>query len=252
MHFWSTKDREHYLDAHDRRARPTTCSTDEEAHVVKGYLTSYAGLFEAQPTAPRIASIEIPLIQRDYAQGRTDATSRRSATTFLEVLIEASPAASPSASTSSTARSTRTGRFHPLDGQQRLTTLFLLHWYLASAAGQPRPRAQPWTRFSYATRPSARLFCESPRAATRCPTDEDVPSEWIKDQPWYLHTWRNDPTIQSMLVMLDAIHDRGHDRHSDSMPRRLGRGSPTPKLPRSPSTSCPSRTWTPTRTSTSR
>ncbi len=34
------------------------------------------------------------------------------------------------------------------------------------------------------------------------------PSEWIKDQPWYLFLWRHDPTIQSMLVMLDAIHER--------------------------------------------
>ena len=41
---------------------------------MKGYLTSYVGLFEAQPGgAPTVGSVEIPLIQRDYAQGRSDA-----------------------------------------------------------------------------------------------------------------------------------------------------------------------------------
>jgi len=31
-------------------------------------------------------------------------------------------------------------------------------------------------------------------------------SETIVDQPWYPYEWKDDPTIQSMLVMIDAIH----------------------------------------------
>lgn len=38
------------------------------------------------------------------------------------------------------------------------------------------------------------------------PSDIVDPSGWIKDQPWYLFVWRNDPTIQAMLVVIDAIH----------------------------------------------
>ena len=30
----------------------------------------------------------------------------------------------------------------------------------------------------------------------------------VTDQPWYFRSWRLDPTIQSTLVMLDAIHRR--------------------------------------------
>lgn len=30
----------------------------------------------------------------------------------------------------------------------------------------------------------------------------------MEDQAWFLHTWRQDATIQSMLVMLDAIQER--------------------------------------------
>ncbi len=30
--------------------------------------------------------------------------------------------------------------------------------------------------------------------------------DMITDQPWYFRYWRLDPTIQSSLTMLDAIH----------------------------------------------
>ena len=58
------------------------------------------------------------------------------------------------------------GVLQPLDGQQRLTTLFLLHWYVASLAGTLDPNA-PWLRFSYATRPTARDFCRRRSPSTR-------------------------------------------------------------------------------------
>lgn len=98
------------------------------------------------------------------------------------------------------------GTLQPLDGQQRLTTLFLLHWYIAGRAGVLDSTA-PWTRFSYATRQSARRFCERLVAAVP-PSDVKEISQWIIDQSWYLFVWRHDPTIQAMLVMLDAIHQQ--------------------------------------------
>ena len=53
---------------------------------MKGYLTSYAGLFQAQSGgAPAVGSVEIPLIQRDYAQGRPDAQVEEIRVSFLEV-----------------------------------------------------------------------------------------------------------------------------------------------------------------------
>ena len=48
----------------------------------------------------------------------------------------------------------------PLDGQQRLTTLFLLHWYAAKRENIPAGQWEVLKKFSYATRPSARRFCE--------------------------------------------------------------------------------------------
>jgi hypothetical protein len=180
---------------------------------VKGYLTSYVGLFEAQPGgAPAVGSIEIPLIQRDYAQGRPGAQIEEIRVSFLEVLLGAVTGAEPVGLDFVYGKIEGT-TFHPLDGQQRLTTLFLLHWYLASAAGRLDAGAA-WTRLSYATRPGARLFCKR-LAAGPLPQGETVPSAWITDQAWYLHGWRADPTIQAMLVMIDAIHREIQRLHPD-------------------------------------
>jgi Protein of unknown function DUF262 len=111
------------------------------------------------------------------------------------------------------------GTLRPLDGQQRLTTLFLLHWYLASRSGH-LTKDQGWTRFSYATRQSAWMFCES-LVEHPLPDGETEPSMWVKDQPSYLFLWRHDPTIQSMLVMIDAIHARFHDVDANTAWTRL-------------------------------
>lgn len=40
------------------------------------------------------------------------------------------------------------------------------------------------------------------------PQDVADPAAWIVDQSWYLYVWRHDPTIQAMLVMIGAIHER--------------------------------------------
>lgn len=59
--------------------------------------------------------------------------------------------------------------FIPLDGQQRLTTLFLLHWYLAQITPDQDlcdrlltalHRADGLARFTYETRSSSREFCD--------------------------------------------------------------------------------------------
>lgn len=174
-----------------------------------GYLTSYSGLFSPHDAdAPTVTSVEIPLIQRDYAQGRTDSRVTEIRARFLDVLYEAL-AGGEMVGLDFVYGDVEEGTLRPLDGQQRLTTLFLLHWYLGYRAGQLAEQ-QPWMSFSYATRPSARLFCK--RLVTAAPrADVADPAAWIVDQPWYLYDWEHDPTIQGMLVMIRAIHERFAD-----------------------------------------
>jgi hypothetical protein len=180
---------------------------------VKGYLTSYVGLFKSQPgRLPSINSIEIPLIQRDYAQGRRDARVEEIRVSFLEALLDAIAGGEP-VGLDFVYGKIEGATFYPLDGQQRLTTLFLLHWYLASAANRLDAGA-PWTRFSYATRASARLFCQR-LVVNPLSRDENGPSAWIIDQAWFLHVWRADPTIQAMLVMIDSVHEEVQRLHPD-------------------------------------
>ncbi len=172
---------------------------------MKGFATTYRGMFEcgdAERTS--LSSIEIPIIQRDYAQGREDVTTTTIRREFLGALIRALTQEEPIGLDFVYGEVTD-GVLKPLDGQQRLTTLFLLHWYVASRAGTLDADA-PWTRLRYSTRLSAEYFCKD-LAAHPFPAEEHDPVAWITDQPWFLFPWQSDPTIRSMLVVIRAIHE---------------------------------------------
>lgn len=175
---------------------------------MKGFRTSFIGIFhDSDGEVPNVDAIQVPLIQRDYAQGRRDAHADDVRDTFLDALHKAVTSGPPVGLDFVYGEVRDGGVFEPLDGQQRLTTLFLLHWYLAFRTGN-LTTSQPWTRFTYATRPSARRFCEQ-LVANPPPADlADPPSVWLTDQSWYLHLWRFDPTVEAMLVMIDAIASR--------------------------------------------
>ncbi|GGA95996.1 DUF262 domain-containing protein [Mucilaginibacter rubeus] len=165
--------------------------------------------------------VSIPLIQRDYAQGReTAGTIRKNFVSKLKQVLS-----EPSSD------GIDEGRLHldfvygytegkdlfvPLDGQQRLTTLFLLHWYIAvkeqkfntlnEDADSVLLLKQLLSRFTYKTRLSSQRFCD--RLVNRSVSyAAGKLSAGIIDQPWFMSAWQDDPTIQSMLSMLDAIHE---------------------------------------------
>lgn len=183
----------------------------------QGYLTSFAGLCTADEQ-PRVASIRIPLVQRDYAQGRPGPQVEDIRAGFLDALHTAVTSDTP-LGLDFVYGDITDGTLLPLDGQQRLTTLFLLHWFLCVRAGEA-PTAQPWSRFSYDTRPSARRFCE--RLVANPPEAEHIGlRQWIEDQSWFLHGWQHDPTITSMLTMIDAIEARFRDSDTGAAWQRL-------------------------------
>ncbi|ANH38694.1 hypothetical protein I601_2270 [Nocardioides dokdonensis FR1436] len=193
--------------------------SDEEN--MTGYRTTFQAMFGEQIDGmPSVERVAIPLIQRDYAQGRLDTRTSTIRATFLDALHAALTGETSVGLDFIYGEVHNDGTFEPLDGQQRLTTLFLLHWYLAFRRGEVSA-AQPWTNFSYATRPSARLFCER---LVKHPPPSDLstpPSAWITDQSWYLHLWQFDPTIRAMLVTIDAIASRFADESPDELWQRL-------------------------------
>ena len=185
--------------------------TDTLAH---GTLTSLAQLFGRTINGTQVQAIKIPIFQRDYAQGRENEQADAVRTRFVAALCAALDGGED-LHLDFVFGDVVQGTLYPLDGQQRLTTLFLLHCYLAWH--QPAQAAQPWHAFHYATRPGARDFCDF---LTQCRPDMGAASlaVWLRDQGRYLPTWEHDPTIQGMLVVLDALHQhyQGHP------PERLG------------------------------
>jgi len=163
--------------------------------------TSFSNLFRQG----HITHIEIPIIQRDYAQGRKDVGVTRIRRTFLQVLYNALTR-QEAVGLDFIYGEVENGGLIPLDGQQRLTTLFLLHWYLAARSGVADGDCAFLGKFTYKTRFSARHFCEK-LFTQRPPFPLASLSEWLTDQHWYAGAWKHDPTIQSMLIALDDIHN---------------------------------------------
>lgn len=181
-----------------------------------GYLTSFTGMFTTNfGTAGSIKAITIPRIQRDYAQGRTSDEVRKIRADYLGQLAAAARGEVPESLDLDFVYGTiEDGVLSPLDGQQRLTSLFLLHW-LSAMRAKENPADMPWSTFSYATRDTARLFTE--RLVTHSLVEpesaQDPISKQIQDQPWALHQWKHDPTVRSMFVVLDHLEVEltGHD-----------------------------------------
>lgn len=151
--------------------------------------------------------IEIPLIQRDYAQGRDMPKVNYIRTRFVGALREALINKEPITLDFVYGEIDNNRTLIPLDGQQRLTTLFLLHWYIARHEGVSEDKLDFLTKFSYATRYSAREFCKHLVSPDYQPDFNcSRLSDEIKDQSWMPLDWENDPTISAMLRMIDYIH----------------------------------------------
>lgn len=188
--------------------------------------------------------IEIPLIQRDYVQGRVHDTSelkerkddlardllkkytdeREKRDKFVERLVRAllNPDMDAMQLTflygtkenTSGVLSHQTESFIPLDGQQRLTTLFLLSWSLRyklsvehnddSIKGKKSYAdfEKGLNSLSYKTRPSSREFCACLFKEPIVPINQIDIQDLIQKQTWFRDDWTNDPTVAAILQML--------------------------------------------------
>ena len=152
------------------------------------------------------SKIEIPIIQRDYAQGRIEQEKVRKR--FLNALYT-SLNEEKCIELDFVYGSQVDDALQLLDGQQRLTTLFLLHFYFVNKDQVNSDLKNSLLNFSYETRISSREFCESLIKDTFDINDlanNEKISELIADKPWFFLSWKQDPTISAMLNMLDAIH----------------------------------------------
>lgn len=153
--------------------------------------------------------IEIPIIQRDYAQGRKEKADIR--TNFLNALLEV--VNDKTLELDFVYGSVKNSVLQPLDGQQRLTTLFLLHWFVAIKENKLDDELKKLlTKFTYETRTSSREFCIGLTNKGFVYNDKQTISKQIIDSSWFFLSWKRDPTIKSMLIMLDAIQQIFNDK----------------------------------------
>lgn len=170
-------------------------------------------------------SILVPAIQRDYAQGRSTAKATKIRKDFVEELKRYLMDGN-SHSLDFIYGKGEQDCFIPLDGQQRLTTLWLLHLYLACMTRRTDFISK--LVFNYETRDSSFRFCKKLlENADRLLVPESLelrhksgtkykPSEVIMDEDWWFTIWLDDPTIQGMLTMLDEIDRQFYDTEQKS------------------------------------
>ena len=159
-------------------------------------------------------SITVPIIQRDYAQGRITEKITEIRENFIESIYNAIQNENENLDFDfiygSIKELDENTLFIPLDGQQRLTTLFLLHWYLSTKEQKENIVLQ---NFKYETRTSSSDFCNAlvTQAISIPSFDSKVKLSFaIENSSWFYLSWKRDPTIQSILVMLDAINEKFH------------------------------------------
>lgn len=171
--------------------------------------------------------IEIPIIQRDYAQGRKSAKSVRDG--ILNHILEA---VSDNQKVEldfiyGVERPYKLGdneqiAFVPIDGQQRLTTLWLVHWYLANKAGllddKEGEAVSRLGKFTYETRPSSKRFIEC-LCTEPVTLGLDLRETIVEDAPWFDEAWKLDPSIMGAITVLEAI--ASHDALKKHTPQEL-------------------------------
>lgn len=178
-----------------------------EPHSFKSFLEQY--------------HVVIPMVQRDYAQGRTTDDVNRVRNRFLDAIktylvkseddndvmkMDFIYGEKEQVWSTTVANKLEKIIVTPLDGQQRLTTLYLLHWYAAKKCSIDESHYKFLNNFTYDIRPSSRDFCAHLMKYT--PDWSITLKKQLVDQNWFMGEWHNDPTIIGMLVMLDSINDK--------------------------------------------
>lgn len=158
------------------------------------------------------SKIEIPIIQRDYAQGRATKGASRIRTNFIDNYLIKNLLKLEKIELDFVYGSVflpdqyneQESIFIPLDGQQRLTTLFLLHWFLALKEGKIADAKENLLKFTYETRPSAHSFCRLLIEKHHSKNIANIKQEII-DAAWYDEEWAKDPSVAGMLRVLDTF-----------------------------------------------
>lgn len=170
-----------------------------ERYNLRGILTN----INHSGKSDKINKILIPRIQRAYAQGRKNESTIRDS--ILDDIFKALRSNSL-LELNFVYGTVGNGIFELLDGQQRLTTLFLIHWYVACREERLNEISDYLLKFSYETRHTSADFCEGLARYNYEKKDGQKVSDSIRKRiSWYFKSFDLDSTVESMLRMLDSI-----------------------------------------------
>ncbi|WP_163556320.1 DUF262 domain-containing protein [Helicobacter suis] len=165
----------------------------------------------------KVQKIEVPMLQRDYAQGRRSQIAIANA--FLDALFAVLEGRSKKLHLDLVYGYEEDKTFKLIDGQQRVTTLWLLYFLLYRRAGQLDTIKDKLKRFSYSTRKSSKDFCRKLLDKAEYFKMDVSPSQTIKQGGTFgeQEDLNNDPTIKAMVSMLGYIHERLQGKNLESL-----------------------------------
>lgn len=108
--------------------------------------------------------------------------------------------------------------FIPLDGQQRLTTLFLIHWYVAFKLKKEEANFNILSRFTYLTRVSSQEFLSliTSKEFVSIEVDRSI-RDRIELNELFFNSWKKDPTVNGCLIVLDEIEKQLKDSSKEEL-----------------------------------
>lgn len=163
--------------------------------------------------------IVIPSLQRDYVQGNR----RDKISPFIDYLLEGLEGKDGIDLNYMYGTILKdddgTTSFVPIDGQQRMTTLWLLRLYLTARAnvqqpGTHRPMVQ---RLEYRTREYAREFCRALSEHVDAIVTPELKLVDFTQQPWFIDAWRHDVTVQGCMATLQIIDKKIGSRSASEL-----------------------------------
>lgn len=148
--------------------------------------------------------IVIPSLQRDYVQGN----QHDKIEPFIEYLLDGlNSDKGIDLNYIYGIEDDKKETFSPIDGQQRLTTLWLLRMYLISRANINNPTDKKILdqKLVYQTREYAHDFCmEMAEHINELITPQHTLVK-IEEQNWFIDAWRHDTTVRGCISTLEII-----------------------------------------------
>jgi hypothetical protein len=161
------------------------------------------------------SSIVIPPLQRDYAQGRKSEEDKlEKFVEFLKNSLDENKKVNLDFIFGYHEENKIMTSFIPIDGQQRLTTIFLVHWFTAIQTENYSlfknvMLCSGESKFTYKTRVSSQEFISSiiqnEIHKDSLTNSKESISEILENCGWFYKPWKDDSTVQSILNALNVI-----------------------------------------------